>query len=155
MRSSTIQPHSAIRDSAVSQLSTLTHPLPRFLLPFSCLLPRQIFHLLRSTFATAIGPFFNQFLGRGGVKRNNRPIRVQAYDRAMPDIRRDRNPPAFQRYLRVADQNIRLPLSWLSGLEIAAPFERHHALMTIRMAFRAGIRARTQDKNPCRPDPGW
>ena len=39
------------------------------------LFPLQILHLLRSIFATATGirPLFNQFVGRPGVTRNNRP----------------------------------------------------------------------------------
>jgi hypothetical protein len=87
-----------------------------------------------------------------GVKRNNWPICVCAYYRAVPGILRDGNPPAFQRRVPVADQNIRLPMPWLAGLEIAASLERHHALMTIRMSLGARVRTRAQDKNPRRPD---
>jgi hypothetical protein len=38
----------------------------------------KILHLLRSSFAAAIRPLFNQFVGRHGVKRNHRPIRVSS-----------------------------------------------------------------------------
>jgi hypothetical protein len=40
----------------------------------------------------------------------------------------------------------------LASLQIAASFKRHHALMTVRMAFHAGVCARAQDKHPRRPD---
>src|SRR6266487_2988934 len=52
----------------------------------SLLLP-QILHLLRSIFASASRPFFNQFLGRDRVKRDDRPICICADNRPMPDVR--------------------------------------------------------------------
>src|SRR5437870_13051610 len=53
------------------------------------LLPIQILHLLRSILAAVIRLFFNQFLSRNSVKRNNSPISVSADHGAVPDILRN------------------------------------------------------------------
>src|SRR2546429_5996055 len=53
------------------------------------LLPIQILHLLRSILAAVIRLFFNQFLSRNSVKRNNSPISVSADHGTVPDILRN------------------------------------------------------------------
>ena len=55
----------------------------------SRLLLRQIFYLPGPVLAADIRSLFNQFITDDRVKRNNRPICISAYDRPMPDIRRD------------------------------------------------------------------
>jgi ORF6N domain len=52
---------------------------------FCRLLALQILHLLRSIFATAIGPLFNQFLGRDGVKRNRQRFPEDFMFRLSPE----------------------------------------------------------------------
>ena len=47
---------------------------------------------------------------------------------------------------------MRLPRPRLASLQIAFAFKRHHALMTVRMAFRACVRSRSQDEDPGRLD---
>jgi hypothetical protein len=114
------------------------------------LLRLEILFLPGTSFAAVIRPFFNQFLSRHRVKGNNCPICLGVYDWTMPDIGGDRDPPPFQRGVRIANQNVRLPFSMLTGLEITAAFERHHALVTVGMPFRACVRACTQNEHPSR-----
>src|SRR5205814_1273543 len=71
-----------------------------------------------------------------------RDLRVTEFAQFLQSRGKDGDPPPLQRRVRIANQNIRLRLSGLTGLQITAALERHHALMTVWMPFSACVHAR-------------